>query len=329
MCTDCGCSDVQNTVVIDGVPVPLQDPTHDHGHHPIHDHTHPHDHVHLHDHEPHHHSHDHVHPHSHDHVHHEPVHDHVQTKDPISFSSAIQPQTISLHQGILSKNDHIAAHNRARFHAKGIFSLNILSSPGSGKTALLERMLQDQKAQNDHANHSHSHHLNHDQKALRIGVMVGDLATDNDAQRLRHASETPDQILQITTGTTCHLEAAMIERGSHQLDLDHVDLVIVENVGNLVCPAAYDLGEDLRVVLLSVTEGEDKPLKYPTAFKSADVVLISKIDIAEAVGFDRERALTTIRQVAPQAVIFEISSRTGKGMDQWWSYLRKLPDAHR
>ena len=153
---------------------------------------------------------------------------------------------------------------------------------------------------------------------LKSGIIVGDLATDNDAQRLR---ESGAPVVQITTGTVCHLEAEMVGRALKQLDLDGLNLLIIENVGNLVCPASYDLGEDLRVVLLSVTEGEDKPLKYPPMFQSADVVIISKIDLAQACGYDRETALRNIRRVAPKARIFETSAKTGQGMDPWREFL--------
>ena len=156
----------------------------------------------------------------------------------------------------------------------------MLSSPGSGKTALLQRTLADLGGR------------------LRAGVIVGDLATDNDARRIRSAGVPA---VQITTGSVCHLEAEMVARAAGSLDLDDLDLLIIENVGNLVCPASYDLGETVRVVLLSVTEGEDKPLKYPAAFQTAQVVVVSKMDLAEAAGFDREAALANIRRVAPHA----------------------------
>src|SRR5262249_28344452 len=144
-------------------------------------------------------------------------------------------------------------------------------------------------------------------KSFRAGVIVGDLATDNDAQRLRRSGAP---VVQITTGNVCHLEAEMVTRALSQLDWDSLDLLFIENVGNLVCPASYDLGEELRVVLLSVTEGEDKPLKYPKAFKTADVAVVNKIDIAAAVEFDRTAALANIRGIAPQTNIFEVSART-------------------
>ena len=155
---------------------------------------------------------------------------------------------------------------------------------------------------------------------LKAGVIVGDLATDNDAQRLR---ESGAPVVQITTGTVCHLEAEMVGRALKRIDLNGLNLLIIENVGNLVCPASYDLGEDLRIVLLSVTEGEDKPLKYPPMFQSADVVIISKIDLAQACGYDRETALANIRRVAPKAQVFETSAKTGQGMDAWCDFVTR------
>ena len=207
---------------------------------------------------------------------------------------------IEIDRGILSKNDRLAEQNRHYFKSKGLVVINLLSSPGSGKTALIERILQE------YAN------------SLGIGVIVGDLATENDARRLQSKSAPT---IQITTGNACHLEADMVAKAAHKLDLDNLDLLIIENVGNLVCPAAYDLGEDLRVVLLSVTEGEDKPLKYPTMFKSAQVVVINKIDIAEAVEFERDKAIANIQKIAPQARIFEISAKKGQGINALSTYL--------
>ena len=207
---------------------------------------------------------------------------------------------IDVNEGVLSKNDLLAKRNRENFHAKGLLVLNVLSSPGSGKTAFIERTLADTRDR------------------FHGGVIVGDLATDNDAKRIQR---TGAPAVQITTGDMCHLEADLVARAAESLDLDHLELLIIENVGNLVCPADYDLGEDLRVVLLSVTEGEDKPLKYPVMFKTADVVIVNKTDIAEAVGFERDTALNNIHRIVPQATIFEVSARTGQGMEAWYSYL--------
>jgi hydrogenase nickel incorporation protein HypB len=208
---------------------------------------------------------------------------------------------LEVHERLISKNDRIAIQNREIFQSHGILTLNVLSSPGSGKTALIERMA---KVRGN--------------RAAQLGVIVGDLATENDAQRIRAAGATA---LQITTGTACHLEADMVAHAASHLDLAKLDLLVIENVGNLVCPAAYDLGETLRVVLLSVTEGEDKPLKYPTVFQSADVVLLTKWDLVEAVGFDQDTAIANIRRMAPHAHRIEVSARTGFGMDAWLIYL--------
>ena len=203
-------------------------------------------------------------------------------------------------RAILDKNDRLAERNRGFFRARGLLVLNFLSSPGSGKTTFIRESVRKLGPE------------------LKAGVIVGDLATDNDAQRLR---ESGAPVVQITTGTVCHLEAEMVGRALKALDLTNLNLLIIENVGNLVCPASYDLGEDMRVVLLSVTEGEDKPLKYPPMFQSADVVLISKIDLAQACSYDRDTALANIRRVAPKAQVFETSARTGQGLDAWREFL--------
>lgn len=197
---------------------------------------------------------------------------------------------------ILDANDRLAERNRGYFEAKKLLVMNVFSSPGSGKTALIQataRMLRGK---------------------LRMGVIVGDLATENDAERLR---ESGVPVVQITTGTMCHLDASMIARAMKELNLDELDVLVIENVGNLVCPAAYDLGENIRVVLLSTTEGEDKPLKYPPMFHCADVALITKSDLSEAVEFNREAALSHLNRIAHHARVLEVSSKTGAGMEEW------------
>ncbi len=211
-------------------------------------------------------------------------------------------KTIDIHQSILAKNDHLAQHNRDLFAEKKTYVFNILSSPGSGKTSFIQKTLIDLK------------------NIYQSAVIVGDLATDNDAHRLR---TTEAQVIQITTGDVCHLEAEMINRALIDINLNDCQLLMIENVGNLVCPAAYDLGEHQRIAILSVTEGEDKPLKYPTIFKSADLVIINKIDIAEAVEFNQDLALNNIKQITPSAEIFMVSARTGEGMQTWYNYLEK------
>jgi hydrogenase nickel incorporation protein HypB len=215
--------------------------------------------------------------------------------------------TISVHQGILAKNDQVAEQNRQFLRDRGVLALNLLSSPGAGKTALIERMAQDLPPLGGSDHHS-----------LKMAVIVGDLATDNDAQRLRRAGAPA---VQITTGNACHLEAAMVARAMAQVTWSGLDLLVIENVGNLVCPASYDLGETIRVVVLSVTEGEDKPLKYPTMFKTADVVLISKVDVTTAVGCNLDLAIENIQRIAPQAQLFQVSARTGAGLEDWYQYL--------
>lgn len=212
-----------------------------------------------------------------------------------------ETRTLDIGKAILAKNQGLADALRADFAGRGIFVLNMVSSPGSGKTELLARTLERLASE------------------VATGVIVGDLATDNDARRL---SGLGARILQVNTDGYCHLEANMIREAADQLGLDGLRLLIIENVGNLVCPSAHDLGEDLRVGLLSVTEGEDKPLKYPTVFKSAGCVVVTKMDIAEAVEFNREAALMAIAGVAPQALVFETSARRGSGLDEWCSFLR-------
>jgi hydrogenase nickel incorporation protein HypB len=211
---------------------------------------------------------------------------------------------VELRQGILKKNDELARGLRTRFETAGVLVLNLVSSPGTGKTAFLERTLRELRAQGS-----------------RAAALVGDLETDNDARRLA-ASGVP--VRQINTHGICHLEAEMIGKhleGWDGVELGNLDYLFIENVGNLVCPSSYDLGERIRVALLSVTEGEDKPLKYPTMFNSADAAVITKMDIAEAVGFDREAALRNIREIRPNIRIFETSAKTGAGMDVWLAYL--------
>lgn len=209
---------------------------------------------------------------------------------------------LDIGQAILAKNQGLADQLRQDFAARGVFVLNVVSSPGSGKTELLAKTLERIAGQ------------------IPTGVIVGDLATDYDAQRL---SGKGAAVLQVNTDGYCHLEANMIRAAVEELGIDDLKLLIIENVGNLVCPSTHDLGEDLRAVLFCVTEGEDKPLKYPTIFKTSQVVIVSKCDLAEAVGFDRDTALRNIGNVAPQATIIESSARTLQGMDAWGDLLTK------
>lgn len=210
---------------------------------------------------------------------------------------------VEVRAGILKKNDELARALRLRFEAAGVFVVNLVSSPGTGKTAFLEYTLRELQA-----------------GGLRVAALVGDLETDHDAQRLAR-SGAPAR--QINTHGRCHLEAEMIEANLTQWPLDSLDVLFIENVGNLVCPASYDLGEAMRVALLSVTEGEDKPLKYPTMFNSADVAVITKIDLAEACEFDRRAAHEAIDSVRPGMTILEVSSRKQIGMDAWLTLIRE------
>jgi len=200
---------------------------------------------------------------------------------------------VEVRQNVLKKNDLLARALRERFHNAGVFVVSMVSSPGSGKTTLLEKTLTLLQPQ------------------FRVAALVGDLATENDALRLAR-SNAP--VKQITTGTLCHLEAAMVETALDGWDLADLDFLFIENVGNLVCPSSYDLGEDIRLVLMSVTEGEDKPLKYPTIFNSADVAVITKMDLAAAVEFDAAAARRSIESVRPGMAIVQVSAKSGAGM---------------
>ncbi|MCX6996156.1 MAG: hydrogenase nickel incorporation protein HypB [Kiritimatiellaeota bacterium] len=208
---------------------------------------------------------------------------------------------------VLTENDRLAERNRGFFQAKKLCVLNLLSAPGAGKTALLERTIRDLPQR-------------------RFGVITGDLQTDNDARRIRAAGAPA---VQVTTGSACHLDAHLVRHALEQLDLDALDLLFIENVGNLVCPALFDLGEEARVVLCAVTEGEDKPLKYPAVFQPADLVLLTKQDLAEAAEFRREAALANLRAVAPRARVLELSAQSGAGLDAWYRYLEQRMHAWR
>lgn len=212
------------------------------------------------------------------------------------------PRIVEVRKNVLKRNDEVARALRVRFHETGVFVVSLVSSPGAGKTAFLEKTLTLLKGQSHPA------------------ALVGDLATSNDAERLAR-SQAP--VKQINTGTLCHLEAALVQAALDEWKLADPDFLFIENVGNLVCPASYDLGEDLRVILLSVTEGEDKPLKYPTIFNTADVAVITKIDLEQAVEFDRAAAVRNIQAVRPGMRIFEVSSKTEKGLDDWLDFLNE------
>jgi hydrogenase nickel incorporation protein HypB len=208
---------------------------------------------------------------------------------------------IAVETDILAKNNRFAAANRQLFGARGIFALNLVSSPGSGKTTILERTLRDLAG------------------SSRTAVIEGDQQTDNDARRI---AATGVPVKQINTGAGCHLDAHMVGHALEELPVGEIDLLFIENVGNLVCPAAFDLGEAHKVVVLSVTEGEDKPLKYPQMFHAASVMLLNKTDLLPHIDFDVEKCLEMARRVSPGIRIFQLSARTGEGMADWYEWLR-------
>jgi len=212
----------------------------------------------------------------------------------------VLPRKVVIETDILAKNNRMAQGNRALFRAKGLFVLNLVSSPGSGKTAILERTLRDMAG------------------ACRPAVIEGDQQTNNDAVRI---AATGVPVKQVNTGAGCHLDAHMVLHACETFDLDNLDLLLIENVGNLVCPASFDLGEHHKVVVLSVTEGEDKPLKYPQMFHAADIMLLNKVDLLPYLDFDLESCREMARRVSPEITIFEVSSKTGEGMDAWYAWL--------
>jgi hydrogenase nickel incorporation protein HypB len=210
-------------------------------------------------------------------------------------------ESVEVLKGLLDANDHQASHNREHFDRHGVLAVNLMSSPGAGKTSLLESTIEALDGQ------------------LSVAVIEGDLETENDAQRIRDKGVPA---IQISTGSACHLDAHMVHSALHDLDLDDVDIVFIENVGNLVCPASFDLGQHLNVTLLSTPEGDDKPAKYPVMFRAADLVLITKSDLLEVLGdFDPKRAEECLRNLANAAPLYELSSRAGTGMDNWLAWL--------
>lgn len=221
----------------------------------------------------------------------------------------MQPRILEIRKNLLKKNDELARELRGRFLEDGVLCLNLVSSPGSGKTTFLKRTLSECRA-----------------RGWAVAALVGDLATDNDARRL---AESGAPVRQINTDGVCHLNAEMVDRQLREWSPGPLDVLFIENVGNLVCTAGYDLGESARAVLLATTEGEDKPLKSPSLFNSADVAVITKMDLAAACEFDRDAALRSILAVRPGMRIFETSSRTGAGFDEWLAYLEELRTAPR
>jgi len=327
MCAICGCGSKAGTRILNlqtGAERPLgedheddQVHDHDHRHHRGHEHSHDHDHGdgHHHDHEhgrshshshshdngphhTHHHSHDHAqgHDHDHEHGHDHHHHDHHQHGHGHGGTTVVE-----LEAGLLAKNDRLAARNRGWFEGREILALNIVSSPGAGKTTLLECTIRDLRGE------------------LPIFVIEGDQATANDGERIRAAGAAA---VQVNTGAGCHLEADMVARGLEELKPPVGALVLIENVGNLVCPALFDLGERAKVIVLSVAEGEDKPLKYPHMFRAAELMIVNKTDLLPHVDFDVEKAIDYARRINPSIRALSLSARTGEGMEAWYAWLR-------
>lgn len=270
MCVTCGCNSDENEVRIikvDGKTV-QHSHTHNHGHE-HHDHEHNHDHSNDHD-------------HNHDHHHH--------------------VKEINLEKEILHKNDLLAERNKGYFEAKNIFAINLVSSPGSGKTSLLERTIADLKNE------------------ISFAVIEGDQQTTNDADRIA-ALKVP--VIQINTGKGCHLDSEMIAKAVKELSPKEGSLMMIENVGNLVCPAMFDLGENSRVVIISVTEGEDKPIKYPDMFYGSQICVINKIDLLPYLKFDIEKLKDYAKKVNPNLEFFEVSATSGQGLESWYNFLKK------
>ncbi|KKD62463.1 hydrogenase nickel incorporation protein HypB [Grimontia sp. AD028] len=241
--------------------------------------------------------------HHHEHDHATP-HDHHYGKGPagVHVPGMSQARLVSIEQNVLAQNDHYADENRAQFRANGLLVLNLVSSPGSGKTTLLVNTLNQLKA------------------SMPLAVIEGDQQTSNDAERIR---ETNVPAIQVNTGKGCHLDAHMVGHAAHDLKLEPHTLLFIENVGNLVCPAAFDLGEHCKVAILSVTEGEDKPLKYPDMFAAAELVILNKIDLLPYVQFDLDRCRKHILQVNPNAQIIELSATSNEGIEIWFDWLKE------
>lgn len=282
-----------------GVRAPISHEGHDHSHEHHHDHPHDHHHDHVHSHD---HGHSHAHPHDHDHD-----HDHQQGdlhygkgEAGLSVPGMGQRQLIAIEMDVLAKNNALAAHNREHFDEAAQLVLNLVSSPGSGKTTLLcetLRQLADKRP---------------------CAVIEGDQQTSADADRIR-ATGVP--AVQINTGKGCHLDAKMVHDACHQLPANEGGILFIENVGNLVCPASFDLGEKYKVAILSVTEGEEKPLKYPDMFAAAQLMVINKIDLLPYVSFDVARCIENAKRVNPYIQVIQVSATTGEGMDAWLNWL--------
>ncbi len=259
--------------------------------------------------ESHHHDHDHGDGNHHHHHHHEHSHHHVAENGDLDFSPALggahmdgisENRIIQIERDILSKNDHLAFHNREDLATAGVLALNLVSSPGSGKTTLLARTAKDIS------------------KNHKVAVIEGDQQTSLDADRIR---ETGADAVQVNTGKGCHLDAGMVGRAIVQLKPEAGSVLFIENVGNLVCPAAFDLGEEAKVVILSVTEGEDKPLKYPDMFKASRLMILNKSDLLPYVPFDVDKCIEYARRVNPEIEVMQLSALTGEGLDKWYAWI--------
>ncbi|MCA0933358.1 hydrogenase nickel incorporation protein HypB [Lutimonas saemankumensis] len=296
MCGTCGCGSPEGHFSIEK---PRHDPGgHQHVHH---DHDHGHGHMH-HDHQQEHHQHDHHHKH-HGHYHeHEHGHHHEHEHGRPHEHHTSRKTVIEVQQNILQQNDLMAARNRGYFEAKNIYAINLVSSPGSGKTSILEKTLQDLK------------------EIMRFSVIEGDQQTMQDANRI-DALKVP--VIQINTGKGCHLESDMIYNAVKKLDPVENSVLMIENVGNLVCPSMFDLGENKRIVIISVTEGEDKPLKYPDMFHGSDICLINKTDLLPYLDFDLEKLKSYALKVNPGLKFFEVSATTGEGMESWYDWMHQ------
>jgi hydrogenase nickel incorporation protein HypB len=337
MCTTCGCSNTQGAAVTDldaeeaaqagtqsqaqaaqdGAALGAREPAyrrvseyeqghvhpHPHGHSHVHGQSHAHDSLHSDDHV---HSLEHSHPHSHGHEHshdgdHSHAHTHAHDHPHVHDHEREHVTSITLERDILAKNQLLAERNRGWLAGRSILALNLMSSPGAGKTTLLERTIRDLG------------------ETFPLSVIEGDQATLNDAERIR---ATGARVVQINTGTGCHLDAQMASRALTQLDPPMHSVVMIENVGNLVCPALFDLGEKAKVLILSVTEGEDKPIKYPHMFRACSLLLLNKIDLLAHLRFDVEQCIDYARRVNPQIEILQVSAQSGEGMEAWYAWLR-------
>lgn len=305
MCNTCGC-DHPDSGIKYTIPGKENEHAHEHGHSHEHEHSNGdiksdhHDHTH-----PHKHSHPHTHPHDHDHGNchdHSHEHEHEHTHSHSHDHSHEDSRVVQLEQDVLSKNNLLAQRNRGYFEAKNIIALNMVSSPGSGKTSVIERTISDLKAD------------------ISFYVIEGDQQTLNDAYRIE-ATGAP--VIQINTGNGCHLDSEMIYNAVKRLDIADNSVLIIENVGNLVCPSMFDLGEMHRVVVISVTEGEDKPVKYPGMFHSSDICIINKTDLLPYVDFDIDKAKEFALQVNPRLKFFELSAKSGEGIQNWYEWLKK------